>query len=155
VKLGAMGLAVDLPPGWEGHILAMTAEDGTKYANLHAGNFGLEPHGSTFGQFSIERMDAQKALVVVVEYGPGSIGTALFSSGRWPPTLSAGDLNPANFPGPRPPGLAANQNFVTVKGRAFCIYTVMGLEAGAAPQIAAVNGVLSTLAVGRDRHGVP
>jgi hypothetical protein len=153
MNLGALGLSVDLPPGWEGRILVMTSEDGTRYPNLHAGNFSLRPEGSTFGQFSIERMDMDKALVVAVEYGPGSVGTPLFSSGRWPPTLSAHDLNPANFPGPRPEGLAANQNFVTVNGRALCIYTVMGLDRGGAPRIEEVNTVLRSLSVAGDRHG--
>jgi hypothetical protein len=131
----------------------MTSEDGTRYPNLHVGNFSLVPEGSTFGQFSIERMDADKALVVMVEYGPRSVGTALFSSGRWPPAVSATDLNPANFPGPRPPGLAANQNFVTVNGRAFCVYTVMGFAGGAAPRMDEVNTVLRSISVARTRGG--
>lgn len=151
MKLGALGLSVDLPPAWEGHVLVLTSEDGTRYPNLHAGNFGLAPEGSTFGQFSIQRMDAQRALIVVVEYGPGSVGTPLFRSGRWPPTLSVGDLNPANFPGPRPPGLAANQNFVTVGSRAFCVYAVMGLSEGAAPRLEEANAVLRSIVVAKER----
>jgi hypothetical protein len=153
MNLSALGLSVELPRGWEGRILVLTSEDGTRYPNLHAGNFGLKPEGSTFGQFSIERMDRDKALVVVVEYGPGSVGTPLFNSGRWPPTLAPNDLNPANFPGPRPEGLAANQNFVTAKDRAFCIYTVMGFVHGAAPRIEEVNAVLGSLSVARGRDG--
>jgi hypothetical protein len=157
MKLGALGVSVDLPSGWEGRIIVMESEDGTPYPNLHAGNFGLRPEGSTFGQFSIQRMDPEKALVVMVEYGPGSVGTPLFNSGRWPPTVAVGDLNPANFPGPRPPGLAANQNFVTVGGRAFCVYVVMGFAGGTAPRIDEINTVLRTIAVSKDRGtgGVP
>jgi hypothetical protein len=150
-KLSALGLSVELPPGWEGRVVVMTAEDGTRYPNLHAGNFAVRPEGSTFGQYSIERMDVQKAMVVVVEYGPASVGTALFSSGRWPPSLLVVDLNPANFPGPAPEGLAGNQNFVTVNGRAFCIYTVLGLVGGAAPLMPQVNHVLESIAVERGR----
>jgi hypothetical protein len=152
MRLDGLGLSVDLPQAWEGRIMVLTSEDGTRYPNLHAGNFGLVPEGSTFGQFSIERMDPQKALVVVVEYGPGSVGTPLFNSGRWPPTLAAGDLNPANFAGPRPPGLAANQNFVTVNGRAFCFYAVVGLDQGVAPRLEEVNAVLRSIAVAKDRR---
>ncbi len=149
--LSALGLSVGLPPGWEGRVVVMTSEDGTRYPNLHAGNFALQPEGSTFGQYSIERMDPEKAMVVVVEYGPRSVGTELFSSGRWPPALTVADLNPANFPGPRPHGLAANQNFVSVNGRAFCIYTVMGLVAGAASRMAEVNEVLGSIWVDPER----
>jgi hypothetical protein len=132
----------------------MESEDGTAYPNLHAGNFGLTPEGSTFGQLSVQRMDPEKAMLVMVEFGPGSVGTPLFNSGRWPPIVAARDLNPANFPGPRPPGLAANQNFVTISGRAFCVYVVMGFADGTAPRIDEVNAVLRTIAVGKDRRAV-
>ena len=146
--LRSFGLSIDLPSRWEGVIaLPSHSGDGSAYPVLRAGNFSLPVSDGSFGENSIMAMDPTKALVVAVEYGPSSAGTVLFTSGVWPPLLSLADLNPNAFAGTHPPGLAAHQNFVTVNGRAFCFYTVMGFDARQAPLLDEVNAVLSTIAI--------
>ena len=132
--------------------LSVVSESGTSalrelLATVRAGNFVLPVGDGSFGENSIMAMDPTKALVVVVEYGPTSAGTVLFTSGVWPPLVSLADLNPSAFSGTHPPGLAGHQNFVTVNGRAFCFYTVMGFDGRQAPLLEEVNAVLATLAI--------
>jgi hypothetical protein len=147
--LDGFGLSIDLPPRWEG-VIVMPPHSGdgsATYPVLRAGNFALPASDGSFGENSIMAMDPTKALVVVVEYGSTSVGTVLFTSGVWPPVLSLADLNPNAFSGTHPPGLAGHQNFVTVNGRAFCFYTVMGFDGQQAPLLTEVNAVLATLAI--------
>jgi hypothetical protein len=147
--LRSFGLSIDLPYRWEGVIaLPPPSEDGSApYPVLRAGNFALPVSDGSFGENSIMAMDPTKAMVVVVEYGPTSAGTVLFTSGVWPPLLSLADLNPNAFSGTHPHGLAGHQNFVTVNGRAFCFYTVMGFDGRQAPLLDEVNAVLTTMAI--------
>jgi hypothetical protein len=149
VRVNGYGLSVELPAGWEGRIFrGPDPEPGSmSYPVLHATNFALWPDNSTFGQNLIREMTPARVLIVAAEYGPEAAGTSLFTSGRWPLSVAAGDLNPAAFPGNRPEGLAALQNFVTVKRRAFCIYLVAGFDGEKAPLLPEANSVLATLRV--------
>jgi len=148
MRVGAYGISLDLGPAWEARFFKQPDPgDGSCMPIGHIGNFAIPVDSSNFAGRVIEGLDDSKALIAVVEYGPEVAGTPLFTSGRWPPRLEITDLNPSAFDGPHSPGLAGNQNFVTVHGRAFCIYIVMPFSGQAAPLLNEVNEVMETLSI--------
>jgi hypothetical protein len=149
MRVEGYGIAMDLGPAWEARIFRNPdADDGSAMPIAHVGNFAIPVDPSNFAQRIIQQLDRSRALIAVVEYMKEAAGTPLFTSGRWPPRLDLADLNPNAFAGPHPPGVAGHQNFVTVRGRAFCVYVVMPLAGGSAPLLDEVNAVLETLSIG-------
>ena len=98
-RLTGSGIAVEVPSGWEGRIDSRTAPAAhppasqglqpqgaapVQNAVLHVSSFPLPPGVGDYGGGAVERMANRDLLVVLMEHGPQSVGTALFRR-RAPP----------------------------------------------------------------------
>ena len=150
--LARFGVTCTLPAGWEGAIFRRPAAGGSPHPVVHLANFPLPADRGDFGNGAVDAMDAFSALVVLLEHGRASAGTALFRAQGLP-----GDLRPADF-SPTTlqrlvPGQAGVQRFFQVSGRPFCLYAVLGSWARAARLVPVVNQVLAGVAIGPEEDG--
>jgi hypothetical protein len=167
MNLSAFGITTVLPPGWEGRITRRAAPVARAHASVTAGggaadpsprttakgtpgeipapvvhlaNFALPEQRGDFGSGAVDLMGRGHIFVCLFEYGPESVGQALFSHRGIP------RLTPAHF---RANGLqrsirgqAGCQRWFTEAGRAFCLYTVLGAHSEATRLVPQVNGLL-------------
>src|SRR5207302_8852974 len=81
-SLAAHGLALGVPPGWEGRIqrraISLTQE--RTRAVVHLANFALPEQRDDFGGGLTPAMRSPDVFVVLFEYGPESLGAPLFAS---------------------------------------------------------------------------
>jgi|SRR5579875_3369626 len=122
----AHGISALVPPGFEGRVFRrrrVADEDPRPVA--HFATFALPQRVGDFGGGAVERMGPTDLFVVLFEYGPDSVGSALFARQGMPRRL-----RPEHF---RPTVLrrgladqAGSQWFFTEAGRAFTLYAVLG-----------------------------
>ncbi len=170
--LDAYGITVPLPSGWEGRAMvrdappttiappapgeAVRAADITgrlaqgwpgerTFPVVHLGNFALPPNRGDFGSGAVERMTGDHVFVTIFEYGPESVGEALFAN-PFPRSLELRRFNP-NALQRRIPGQAGLQVFCNENGRAFCVFVVLGAAKQGSRLLKAVNTVLPTVEV--------
>jgi hypothetical protein len=152
VELSAYGITVDLPPGWEGRIYKRPEGDPT----LHAANFPLPVEDGDFGSRALAAMGSGGAFLVVTEYERTLGGRGLFSP-KAPALLPAtSELNTWALLRVRR-GQYGIQRFMTIGGRPFCVYVVVGTVPSPSGLLAEVNAVLRTLSIvpaGRQREQV-
>lgn len=150
MRLSSEGIEVEVPQGWDGEIyrrpaglkpLAGRAEETRPV--LHMANFPLPAARGDFGSGAVELMRADDLLVVLFEYGPESVGTALFSRSGIP-RVEASDFAPNNMQRPLP-GQSGAQYFFNSAGRAFCLYVALGAHARRHELVPLVNDVLTAL----------
>lgn len=159
-ELHGHGIGVGLPGGWDGRITvrpeavragALSAAGASSLALethpvAHLASFGLPEHRGDFGSGVVELMGEDDVFVVLFEYGPESVTTALFRSHGLPRALSARDFEPATLRRGIP-GQSAHQAFFQEGGRAFCLYVVLGAHARRARLVPLVNRVLASVAI--------
>lgn len=159
MKLQAHGIETDLPAGWEGRIALRatpTASPGTSgpqarargtagevpHPVVHLANFPLPEDRGDFGSGAVDLMTEDDVLVVLFEYGPESVGTALFERQGIPTELTARMFSGSALQRTLP-GQAGCQIFFTEAGRAFCCYTVLGRQSAAARVLPQANAALA------------
>jgi hypothetical protein len=155
-RLIGAGLEVDLPQGWDGHI--RDAAGATPHAAggpppapravAHLASLPLPPDRGDFGGGVVELMGPGDTFVALFEYGPESVGTALFAHVGPPRRLSAAAFAPAALQRAIP-GQAGVQVFFTANQRAFCLYVVLGSFPDRHRLVPTVNHLLETLKVGQ------
>lgn len=135
-ELHDAGVRIDVPPGWEGQIRRRTPGEpmvghATRIqpppvggAAVHLANFPLPREVGDFGGGVVELMRAPDILVNLVEYDEESRGTPLFAS-EGLPSLRPADFDPATMQRTIA-GQSGAQRFFTARGRAFCLYVVLG-----------------------------
>jgi hypothetical protein len=145
--LVSQGIRAQLPPGFEGRIFQRPAANGAAtYSVAHFSTFPLPNEVADFGGGVTVAMKPTDIFAVLFEYGPESLGRALFA--RSGPPLA---LTPADF---RPyvlrrgvGGQSGTQWFFTEHGRPFTFYAVLGSHALRATLVPHVNALLQQLAV--------
>lgn len=159
VPLTGHGLRVLLPPRWEARLyLREWREDGPHPAAyghpeesrnpvLHVANFPLPPGRGDFGTGAVEVMGAEHAFLALLEYDRAEAGRPLFAA-RGLPRLAARDFA-SNALQRRLPGQLGCQRFFTVRGRAFCLYAVLGSRQHASRLVREIDGVLAGITVTR------
>jgi len=146
-RLRGHGLALDLGPGWEGQISRRSPGRGeTTHPVLHAATFALPPTRGDFGSGAVETMQPEDILVTLLEHHPDATGTPLFSASGPPFPLRPDSFSPTSLQRMLP-GQSGMQAFFTWRGRALCLYVVLGSHFLRARLVRRVNDVLSTLAV--------
>jgi hypothetical protein len=165
-RLRGAGVTIDLPQGWDGRIYRRpaehplrasgtgagiasgdaraTAREGTTHAVVHAANFALPPDRGDFGSGAVELMRSDDVLVMLVEYHPDAAGTALFAGEGLPRSVRADEFHPATLQRVIP-GQCGVQKFFSHRGRAFCLYVVLGDHGRRGPLVRLVNSVLGTV----------
>jgi hypothetical protein len=161
VKLSAHGITTELPAGWEGRITrrrrpelasattgASSRTGPTEIGDpdevpepiVHLGNFALPEERGDFGSGAVDLMGSGNVFVTLFEYGPESVGQALFRS-QGVPTLRPRMFSPSALQRTLA-GQAGCQRFFTAGGRAFCLYVVLGRSNEASSLVPMANGVL-------------
>jgi hypothetical protein len=157
--LAAHGISVALPERWEGRLYLRSgqADENEHHAAygwpderanpvLHLANFALPPGRGDFGTGAVELMGEQHAFVSLFEYGAEEAGRPLFSA-RGFPRLTVRDFGPNQLQR-RLPGQLGCQRFFTERGRAFCLYVVLGSQQRAVSLVQEVHEALARLRVG-------
>jgi hypothetical protein len=146
-RMAAHGLAVGIPPGWEGriHCRPPTVAQERTCAVVHLANFALPEHRDDFGGGVTPAMRSPDVFVALFEYGPESLGTPLFAT-HGVPRIAAGMFDSKRLQRPLP-GQLGCQRFFTANGRPFCLYVVAGSRAHLPRIVADVNAMLADLDV--------
>jgi hypothetical protein len=149
MRLTGRGIRAELPDGWEGQLdegLALLEDGAVRPTVAHLANFPLPPGRGDFGGGAIMVMQPGDALIVLYEYGPESVGTALFATQGAPRFVTTDDFD-RDVLHTRMPGMSGLQRFFTHAGRAFCLYIVVGSHVDRADVIAQINSVLAGLEI--------
>ena len=141
------GITVDLPAGWEGSIRPpATLPDGARrHSVTHLANFPLPPVRGEYGSGAVDLMTNGDVLIVLLEFGPESAGTALFGNSR-PPFLRASDFSRDTLQ-QREEGHGGCQRFFTEAGRPFCLYVVVGDYIDRVDVLESINSVLGRVTI--------
>jgi len=145
--LAAHGLQVFLPPRWEGAIFRRPPGLGEQtFPVLHLATIPLPRERGDFGSGVVEALGRRDVFAAVFEYGPESVGRALFAHPGLPLPLAPDDFMPDTLQRTIP-GQSGAQRFFTERGRAFCLYAVLGSHAWRRILVPALNGVLASVKV--------
>ena len=133
MRIAAHGLAIDAPGGWDARILrrrpeavgAAARSTASAHPVLHAANFALPEERGDFGGGAVELMRSPHVLVALLEYDRALAGTALYADKRFPRRLKASAFGPNQLQRTIT-GQGGAQVFFSEKGRAFCLYVVLG-----------------------------
>jgi hypothetical protein len=159
--LDEAGIAVRLPPGWEGVIYRRDPGEvelpddlpperrrqPTSRSVVHLGSFPLPPGRGDYGSGAVEIMRDADVLIILFEFEPESASTAQFARSGLPRNLDPDDFDPNQMQRPLA-GMAGCQRFFNVGGtRAFCLFAVIGSYADRAVLVPKVNAVLAGIEI--------
>ena len=144
MNIAAHGIAVELPPGWEGAISGARKSDPGATPVVHLSTAALGPNRGDFGSGSVEDLGPNDVFVALVEYGADCVGTAMFAAQGLPRRLGTGAFNRRALQRTLA-GQCGTQVFFTEAGRAFCLYVVLGRDTDLAPLVNRVHAVLDTV----------
>ncbi|MEJ7584221.1 MAG: hypothetical protein WKF43_09070 [Acidimicrobiales bacterium] len=154
MKLSAYGITTELPAGWEGRITKRTTPsraEGRAPPGLEAAPARYPTRWCTspasrceqrgdFGSGAVDAMGAGDLLVILFEYGPESVGQALFARPGMP-SLRPAMFSPSSLQRTLT-GQAGCQRWFTESGRPFCAYVVLGRHAEAQTLVPLANATL-------------
>jgi hypothetical protein len=142
----AHGIAVSPPPTWDVRIYRRQPAAGEQtHAIVHAGNFGLPRRRGDYGSGAVELMKAHNLFIALFEHEPQAALTPLFSL-RGFPSLRYGDFSPRALQRTFA-GQSGAQYFFHERGRAFCLYVVLGSHGLRRSLVPAAARMLSTIEV--------
>jgi hypothetical protein len=145
MKLSAHGLVVDVPQGWDARIYRRPQAE----PNLHAANFPLPLDDGDFGSGALSTMGPEGIFFALGEYERSLAGVGLFAPEGLPLPIDRRELS-ANALQRRRPGQFGVQKFFTTRGRAFCLYVVVGSRPSPNHLVATANDVLTSVLVEPD-----
>lgn len=149
-QIAGSGISVDVPPGWEGSIdgggFPQLASGAVRPTLLHVGSFPLPSGRGSFGSGATEWMNTDDILIVLFEYGKDSVGAPLFAQQGMPRGLTPDEFDRDALQRPLP-GQSGLQRFFTERGRAFCLYVVLGSHLDRNELVPRVNAVLNTIEI--------
>lgn len=144
------GVALTIPPMWEGRITrsAGGTEPGGVRTVTHVSTVPLPPQRGDYGSNVVERLGSDDIFIALVEFGPEAANTRLFPAvSLFPVSLDPNDFRPRQLQRVIP-GQAGKQTFFTYRGRAFCIYAVLGSFARRSILSERVGQVLKNFSIG-------
>jgi hypothetical protein len=146
-RLRAHGIGVTLPDGFEGRIFVRPqGPDGTTYPVAHFATFPLPADVADFGGGAVTLMGPGDIFAVLFEYGPESVGKALFARQGMQRSLTSSDFAPTLLRRGLG-GQSGTQWFFTEAGRPFTFYAVLGSHAGRGLLVPQLNRLLAALTV--------
>jgi hypothetical protein len=147
--LQGLGIAAALPRGFEGRIFRRQESDGARaYAVAQFATIPLPPVRAVgdFGSGIVQHLGDFDVLAVLFEYGPESLGTALFALAGMPRSIAVERFETfrlrRGMPGP-----AGTQCFFTEAGRPFTLYAVLGSYDRRAVAVPRLNSLLAAISV--------
>ena len=126
MRVAHQGLAVATPRGWDARIYRRSAAHDGEITRpvLHAADFPLPNVRGDYGSGAVEIMGPGHVFLSLIEFDSAEAATALFNHPR-PTRITAGEFGPNQLQRGLP-GQAGAQFFFTERGRAFCLYVVIG-----------------------------
>ena len=153
-SIGAHGIGARLPDGFEGRIFVRPAAVGTTYPVAQFATFPLPDDIGDFGGGAVNLMAPDDIFATLFEYGPESVGTALFARQGRPSAFSPGDFSPIVLRRGLV-GQSGTQWFFTEAGRPFSFYAVLGNHALRGQLVPRVNTLLASLTLRPAAPDVP
>jgi hypothetical protein len=145
--LRAQGLSANLPGGFEGRIFQRIGNAGAQtYPVAHFATFAIPAGTADFGGGVPVAMRPTDIFAVLFQYGPESLGKALFARAGMPRTLSPEHFQPYTLRRGAP-GQSGTQWFFTENGKPFTLYAVLGSHALRASLVPKLNVLLSGISV--------
>jgi hypothetical protein len=149
--LRGLGIDAALPRGFEGRIFKRPESEGARsYAVAQFATIPLPPVRSVgdFGSGIVQYLGDEDVLAVLFEYGPESLGTALFARAALPRTIALDQFKTFRLRRGMP-GQAGTQCFFTEAGRPFTLYAVLGSYEHRARAVGRLSGLLAEISVSR------
>lgn len=144
-RLASKGIEAYLPRGWEGRIFQRPSSAGAQsYPVAQFATFALPPDVADFGGGVPATMAPTDVFAVLFEYGPESLGTALFARQNMPRALGPDDFHPYTLKR-GVGGQSGTQWFFTEQRRPFTLYVVLGSHAMRASLVPKVNLLLGQI----------
>lgn len=145
--LQAHGISAQLPSGFEGQIFQrqMSPPEVARPVAQFA-TFALPIQVGDFGGGAVNLMGPGDIFVVLFQYGPESLGTALFARQGMPRQLGTGDFRPFTLRRGLP-GQSGTQWFFTESGKPFTLYAVLGSHLARAQLVPRLNALLQGVTV--------
>jgi hypothetical protein len=145
--LAAHGLEVALPAGFEGRIFRRPgAGPGLTRPVAQFATFPLPPTTADFGAGAVTLMGQGDLFAVLFEYGPESVGRALFARRGMPRSLAPGDFSTITLKRGLG-GQSGTQWFFTEAGRPFTLYAVLGSHARRDALVPRLNALLAAVVI--------
>ncbi len=142
----AHGIAAQLPALFEGRIFVRPASVGMSYPVGQFATFPIPDDVGDFGSGAVTLMGPEDVFATLFEYGPESVGTALFSAQGRPSSFTPGDFSPMRLRRGIP-GQSGTQRFFTEAGRPFSFYAVLGSHVRRELLVPSVNELISSLLI--------
>ncbi len=142
----AHGIVARLPSGFEGRIFVRPPTVGTSYPVGQFSTFPLPDDIGDFGSGAVNLMGVDDVFATLFEFGPESLGTALFSHQGRPTAFTPGDFSPVRLRRGLP-GQSGTQWFFTEAGRPFSFYAVLGSHLRRDVLVPGVNALFSSLVI--------
>lgn len=143
--LQAHGIAASLPGGFEGRIFVRPTVAGeSTYPVAHFATFALPAEVGDFGSGAVTLMGPNDIFVALFQYGPESLGTALFARQGMPRSLTPGDFRTTVLRRGLG-GQSGTQWFFTEAGRPFTLYVVLGSHVRRAALVPRVNDLIGSV----------
>lgn len=144
--LRAHGLGVRVPDTWDTRMFRRVPEaDERTFPIVHAGSFALPNLRGDYGSGAVDRMTAKDVLVTLLEQEPEAAGTRLFRR-QGIPRAHPADFSPQGLQRTLP-GQSGCQYFFTERGRAFCLYVVLGSHARRVALVRKANELIDGLEI--------
>jgi hypothetical protein len=144
-RLASKGIEAYLPKGWEGRIFQRASINGGQaYPVAHFANFAIPANAADFGGGVTPDMKPEDIFVVLFEYGPESLGKALFARKGMPRELKPDQFNTYTLRR-GVGGQSGTQWFFTEQGRPWTIYIVLGSHARRNVLVPKVNLLLNQI----------
>ena len=112
---------------------------------LHAADFALPNVRGDYGSGAVEIMAPDKVFLSLIEFDSAEAKTPLFDRPR-PTRITAGEFGPNQLQRGIP-GQAGAQFFFVERGRAFCLYVVIGSYDDRAALVAKANQIFAQMEV--------
>lgn len=126
-SVSLQGLTVQVPRGWEARIQqsAVSVEGASRFPVMHAATVPLPADRADYGGGVVEQLGSGDVFISLVEFGEEAIGSNLYKTVSTLPPVTASMFHPFQLQR-KIPGQAGTQIFFTLRGRAFCLYVVIG-----------------------------
>jgi hypothetical protein len=145
--LSAHGIEAPLPPGFEGRIVIRpTIGREVPYPVANFSTFALPVDLGDFGSGAVSVMGPSDIFATLFEYGPESLGQALFARQGMPRSLTAADFRPYVLRRGLN-GQSGSQWFFTEAGRPFTLYVVLGSHIRRSLLVPRVNDLIGAVSI--------
>jgi hypothetical protein len=155
----AYGLTVAPPRGWDVRISRRPSGPHGERSRpvLHACTRPLPEDRGDYGSGAVELLSADDVFVSLLEFGPESVGTALFARRGLPRPLPLNSFSPKRLQRTLP-NQSGLQIFFTDNDRAFCLYVVFGSHSRRVALAPRAESLVDSLAISTepaDTAGLP